>query len=70
MTNYITLMMAHLELDRKHVTMQEHVGSIISNRANVYYCIETIQNEIVFVMMTCVQSTPSFPTSKGKATGT
>jgi hypothetical protein len=50
--------------------MQEYVGSIIANGAKVYYRIKTMQNEIVFVMMTCVQTTLSFPTGGGKAFGT
>ena len=49
--------------------MQGHVGSIISSGANVYYRKRTIQNEIVFVMLTYVQSTPVFPNGEGRAAG-
>jgi hypothetical protein len=43
--------------------MQGHVGSIISSGA------KTVQNEIVFVMLTCIQSTPAFPSGEGTVAG-
>jgi len=49
--------------------MQGRVGSIVSNGDNVYYRKKTMQNEIVFVMLTCVQSTPAFPSGEGTAAG-
>jgi hypothetical protein len=49
--------------------MQGHVGSIISSGANVYYRKKTMQNEIVFVMLTCIQSTPAFPSGEGTVAG-
>ena len=45
--------------------MQGYVGSIISSSANVYYCKKTMQNEIVFVMLTGVRSTPAFRSGEG-----
>lgn len=49
--------------------MPGYVGSIISNGANVYYRKKTMQNEIVFVILTCVQSTLAFPSGEGTAAG-
>lgn len=50
--------------------MPERVGNVISNGAIVYYRKKTMQNEIVFVMLTCVQSTPASPSGEGTAAGT
>jgi len=49
--------------------MPGHVGSIILNVANVYYRKKTLQNEIVFVMLPCVQSSQAFPSGESTATG-
>lgn len=54
----------------KHdVTMQGRVGSIVSYGANAYCRNKTMENEIVFVMLTCIQSTPAFPSGEGTAAG-
>ena len=49
--------------------MQGRVGSIVSYGANAYCRKKTMENEIVFVMLTCIQSTPAFPSGEGTAAG-
>jgi hypothetical protein len=44
-----------VELLRKYdVTMHEHVQHIISKETSVCYCSKTIQNEIIYVIASCV----------------